>query len=93
VLLPPLPVGRLHDRTLRLIAVAGRVHVRSGPWIPLEEDESRVVRITGVDDLLFGRPASADEEPERRRRSEARRAIRQVVGGGRTRKRRRTRVR
>lgn len=90
VLLPPLPIGALRDRTLRDISLAGQVHFRSGPWVPMAEDDSRVVRVTGTDDLLFGRFGSTDDEVGRRRTG--RRAIRQVVRQGRAPRRRRGRT-
>lgn len=43
--LPPLPIGRLSAWTLHLIGIGRQVHLRTGPWVLLAEDGSRVVRI------------------------------------------------
>lgn len=52
--LPALPVGRLGDETLRNIVAGRLVHFRTGPWVALQEDGSRVVRIMdGSEPSLF----------------------------------------
>lgn len=42
-----LPVGRLPRRTLLNVGLGRSVSFRAGPWVPVEEDESRLVRIMG----------------------------------------------
>jgi hypothetical protein len=55
--LPPLPVGRLSARTLHIIGIGRLVHFRTGPWVLLVEDGSRVVRIhDGSEPPLFVEP-------------------------------------
>lgn len=52
--LPALPIGRLSAETLHLIAIGRSVHVRTGPWVMLVEDGSRVVCIhDGSEPALF----------------------------------------
>ena len=55
--LPPLPIGRLSAETLRIIGIGRLVHFRTGPWVLLAEDGSRVVRIhDGSEPPLFVEP-------------------------------------
>ena len=55
--LPPLPIGRLSARTLHIIGIGRLVHFRTGPWVLLVEDGSRVVRIhDGSEPPLFVEP-------------------------------------
>jgi hypothetical protein len=62
--LPPLPVGRLSARTLRNIGIGRMVHFRTGPWVVLVEDGSRVVRIDdGSEPSLFVEPPRPDAQP------------------------------
>jgi hypothetical protein len=67
--LPPLPIGRLRAETLRIIGIGRLVHLRTGPWVVLIEDGSRVVRVDdGSEPSLFveppvARPAPAPPEP------------------------------
>jgi hypothetical protein len=52
--LPALPIGHLGDETLRNIVTGRLVHFRTGPWVALEEDGSRVVRVMdGSEPSLF----------------------------------------
>jgi hypothetical protein len=41
-----LPIGRLGERTLWNVLLGRRQFFRSGPWVPLEEDDSRLLRVT-----------------------------------------------
>jgi hypothetical protein len=43
--LPPLPLGRLRPETLVNVALGRAVQLRSGPWVPLGEDDSRLIRV------------------------------------------------
>jgi hypothetical protein len=67
---PALPVGRLGDTTLRNIVTCGLVHFRTGPWVALREDGSRVLRIIeGAEPPLFAaapreRPTPTPSPPE-----------------------------
>jgi hypothetical protein len=62
--LPPLPIGRLSARTLRHIGIGRMVHFRTGPWVVLVEDGSRVVRVDdGSEPSLFADPPRAEPEP------------------------------
>lgn len=52
--LPPLPIGRLSAATLHIIGIGRLVHFRTGPWVMLAEDGSRVVCIhDGSEPPLF----------------------------------------
>ena len=42
---PALPVGVLSAETLHTIGVGRLLHFRTGPWVPLTEDGSRVLRV------------------------------------------------
>jgi hypothetical protein len=62
--LPPLPVGRLSAQTLRNIGIGRMVHFRTGPWVVLVEDGSRVVGVAdGSEPSLFVEPPRARPVP------------------------------
>jgi hypothetical protein len=62
--LPPLPVGRLSAQTLRNIGIGRMTFFRTGPWVVLVEDGSRVVRVDdGSEPSLFADPPRAEPAP------------------------------
>jgi hypothetical protein len=62
--LPPLPIGRLSAQTLRNIGIGRMVFFRTGPWVVLVEDGSRVVRVDdGSEPSLFVHPPRAEPAP------------------------------
>jgi hypothetical protein len=53
--LPPLPLGRLRPDTLVAVALGRSVHIRTGPWVPMREDDSRLLRVLPADQTSDGR--------------------------------------
>jgi hypothetical protein len=48
-----LPIGRLGERTLWNVLLGRRQFFRAGPWVPLEEDDSRLLRVSSVPEPLW----------------------------------------
>lgn len=58
-----LPIGRLHERTLWNVLLGRRQFFRSGPWVPLEEDDSRLLRVSSAPEPLWTTPEVDLPEP------------------------------
>lgn len=62
-----LPVGHLHDGTLRNVTVGRSVAFRAGPWVEVGEDDSRLLRVTTAAPVLAAtaptRPVERPPEP------------------------------
>lgn len=54
-----LPIGRLGERTLWNVLLGRRQFFRAGPWVPLEEDDSRLMRV-----VTSPQPVHVDREAE-----------------------------
>jgi hypothetical protein len=89
--LQALPVGRLDEQTLLKIGLARLVHFRTGPWVALDEDGSRLLRVGEAGEpLLFqtlqGRTDAlrpvAEPEEEAAERPPPQRPSRTVVFSG-----------
>lgn len=48
-----LPIGRLHERTLWNVLLGRRQFFRAGPWVALEEDDSRLLRVSSAPEPLW----------------------------------------
>lgn len=53
-----LPVGHLHDGTLRNVSVGRAVAFRAGPWVEVGEDDSRLLRVTTAAPIVAATPAT-----------------------------------
>ena len=49
----PLPVGCLARSTIVEITLAERIHHRAGPWAAIEGEDSRLLRVGDLEELLF----------------------------------------
>lgn len=63
--LPPLPLGRLRAETLVAVALGRDVHIRTGPWVPMREDDSRLLRVLPADERPEPVRAPAPRSPLR----------------------------
>ena len=49
----PLPIGCLARSTIVEITLAERIHHRAGPWAAIEGEDSRLLRVGQLEELLF----------------------------------------
>ena len=59
--LVPLAIGTLHRETVAGTRLGAAIHRRSGPWVPIESDDSCLLRIGRLEELLFDSSWTVDD--------------------------------